>query len=356
MKALSLALVAMWSGTALAGRNERLQPAGATDTEVLKGNVLVWHDAALFTEPNESAPVVHAASLKGDRKDAVGDVVPMHVVSATKDFVEVEPAAEMDCAWSRLQTTDDLARLRLFVRRADLAPAIVAPFEKSFPDGSRIALRPGVAVVPTSDGKFVVGMRNATVVIEIPTAALGHAYTPDVVKAPAVLVNREYELAAKTAASLGDHAVTLQGLRAQSYEPHGVTSLLSIKTRCVALDVVAPTRAIKAIDNDDEEGTVGGSSGLGVLELRDHDYIAPGTPLSTASGRVVAAAAKPIYLMSSPHGKTACIERHVRVGVLDGEALDPKDGDDRLRVCAPSGRVIHERVRSSSSGNGATAR
>jgi len=96
--------------------------------------------------------------------------------------------------------------------------------------------------------------------------------------------------------------------------------------------------------------------GTGVLALREHDYIPAGTPLATPSGRTIAAAGKPIYLSQPPHGKTACVDRHVTIDVDGGDALAPTESDDRVRVCAPAGRVIHERMRSSGSANGATGR
>jgi hypothetical protein len=351
---LALVVVAGLGGRAFA--TERIEPSGAADTEQLRGNVLVWTDATLYTEPTDTATTLHAASLPAARKDSVGAVVPMHVVSIAKGFVEVEPATELDCTWSRLQTSDDLARLRVFVKRTDLAPVLVTAFEKTFEDGSRIAMRPGVALVPTADGKFVVGVHGGgEVAVELPAAAVGHAYTPDKSKVTNTLTDREYVLAPKTAVAFGEGKTTLDGHHAIGVQHHGATTLFSIVTRCVALDVIAPTKAVRAVD-DDTEAELEPSSGLGVLDLRDQDYIPAGTVLSTPSGHAIAAAAKPIYLMSAPHGKTACIDRRVRVGTIGSDALAPADGDDKIRVCAPSARVFHERVRSSSSANGTTRR
>src|SRR5262245_28147018 len=140
---LSLLLVAM---PAFADRH--VEPPHASDTDVLSGNVLVWHDAALYTDASDAAQTVHVAKLDAARKDRVGHVVPMHVLGTKGAFVEVEPFATRDCTWSQLMTHDDVAKLRLFVRRDDLAPVLVKPFTKSFADGCKVALRPGMAVVP----------------------------------------------------------------------------------------------------------------------------------------------------------------------------------------------------------------
>src|SRR5690242_4071712 len=108
---LAFTIVVVSSAHAFADRLTRIDPPGATDGEALKGNVLVWNDAKLYTEASDDAPAVHAASLRAARKDALGEVVPMHVVSVAKGFVEVEPADKVDCVWSRLQTSDDVAKL-----------------------------------------------------------------------------------------------------------------------------------------------------------------------------------------------------------------------------------------------------
>lgn len=352
MRLLPLLLL---SAPAFAGTS---QPIGASDSETLKGNVLVWNDTTFYTDASDDATTVHAASLLGARKDAAGEVVAMKIISVTKTgFVEVEPAAELDCTWSRLQTSDDLAQLHLFVKRADLAPVLVDNFSKNYNDGSRVALKPGMPLVPTSDGKYVVGVRgHGDIAIELSAQSVGHSYTPEkAAKAATTIGDREYELVPKTPVNLGDTSMVLEGQRAIGIEPRGVQTLFSIKTKCAALDVVAPSKSVREI-SDDEEDLIEVSSGLAVMDLRDSDYIPQGTILSTPSGRAIAAAAKPIYLMSAPHGKTACIDRRIKIGIYQGEALEPKDGDDKIKVCAPATRVLHEHVRSSSSANGTTRR
>jgi len=352
MKLLALLLL---SAPAFAGTT---QPSGASDSETLKGNVLVWNDATFYTDASDDATTVHAASLKGARKDAAGEVVAMKIISVTKNgFVEVESAAELDCTWSRLQTSDDVAHLHLFVKRADLAPVLVDGFSKTYNDGSRVALKPGMPLVPTSEGKYVVGVRgHGDIAIELPSQSVGHSYTPEkAAKTTATLSDREYELAPKTPVNLGDTSLVLEGQRAIGIEPRGSQTVFSIKTKCAALDVVAPSKSVREI-SDDEENMIEVSSGLAVMDLRDSDYIPQGTVLSTPSGHAIAAAAKPIYMMSPPHGKTACIDRRIKIGVYEGEALEPKDGDDKIKICAPSTRVLHEHMRSSSSANGTTRR
>ena len=336
--------------------DDRGEPTGASDGEALHGNVLVWQDATFYVEPSDDAATLHAASLAGARKDSPGAIVPMHVVGTTRDFVEVEPAAANDCAWARLATSDDLARLHLFVKRSALAPVLVEPFTRSFDNGTKIALRPGVALMPTTGGKYLAALRGGTVAVELPATAVGHAYTPDKSRPVTAISDREYVVPAKTALALGETSLVLDGQRATGTEPHGGSTLMLFRARCVALDLLAPTKAVHAVDDDDDEASIAMGGGTGVLALREHDYIPAGTPLATPGGRTIAAANKPIYLSAPPHGKTACIERHVTIDVDGGDALAPTEGDDRVRVCAPAGRVIHERMRSAGSANGATGR
>src|SRR5207302_5699310 len=174
-----------------------------------------------------------------------------------------------------------------------------------------------------------------------------------------VAMDREYEIAARAVATIGDKPVALARRRASGVERRGVTTIALFESRCATLAVAVPTNAVRAIDDDGESTIDMGASGTGVLGMRDQDYIAPGTVLSTPSGRAIAAAAKPIYLASAPHGKLACIERRVRVEASadgGGEVEDPRDADDKLRLCAPASRVVHEKYRHAWSSGGATGR
>jgi hypothetical protein len=277
----------------------------------------------------------------------------MHAVASRGAFVEVELADGAGCTWTRLATNDDIAKLHVYVKRADLAQVLVKPFEKTFADGTRIALRPGVAVVPAAAGHYTLSLRGHAIDAEIPSASVGYAFTPERAK-PAALTVRDLALDAAAKPTLGDHRVALGGLHASSSEARGATALVSIEDRCIAVTVAVASKAVKTVDEDDDE--LGGSSGLGVLDLRQHDYIPALTPLASPTGQQLAYAAKPIYLMSTPHGKTACIERRLRLEATVSGAPEIADTDDRLRLCAPTARVVHEKLRTASSANGTTTR
>jgi hypothetical protein len=169
--ALSLLLA---TSPAFAG--EKLDPTAADDKLALKGNVLVWHDATLLAEPSETARTLQLATFDVPRKDRVGHAVVMKVIAGKGPFIEVELAGDEGCTWSRVVVPDDLARVRMFVRRADLAPVIVKPFAKTFPDGTAITLGVGTPVVATDAGTFVVSLHGDEVEVDVPAASVGHAY------------------------------------------------------------------------------------------------------------------------------------------------------------------------------------
>jgi hypothetical protein len=332
---------------------------GAPLDEPLRGNVLVWHDATFYTDASDGAPAIHVAALPAsvDRARALGRVVAMRVVATKGEYVEVEPA-ELDCTWSRVATSDDIAKLHLYVKRADLAPVLAKPFARAFDDGTRVELKPGVPVATAPGGGYSVALKAGVISLDLPSAAVAHAYAPEKVKSQPATMDREYEVAAPAVATLGDKPVTLARRRASGVERRGATTIALFESRCATLAVAVPTKSVRPVDDDGEASIDMGGNGAGVLGLRDQDYIAPGTVLSTPSGRAVAAAAKPIYLASAPRGKLACVDRRVRVEAPGdgGEVEEPRDADDKLRLCAPASKVVHEKYRHAWSNGGATGR
>lgn len=324
--------------------------AAHADPDSLTGNVLVWHDAALYTAPADDAPAIHLASLPGGRTEAIGHVVPMHVVGTHDGFVEVELADGAGCTWTQLATNDDIAKLHLFVKRDDLATVLVKPFEKTFADGTRIALRPGVAVVPTSSGAYALSLRGHEVSAEIPAASVGLAYAPEKTKAAAMNL-RDAALDAKASAKLGDQTVALGGMRVSGM----ANGLATIEDRCASLTVAVAAKSVKVVDEVDD--SIGGSSGFGVLDIRESDFIPALTPLATPAGKQIAFAAKPIYVVAAAHGKNVCFDRRLRLESVSASAPGVEASDEsRLRLCAPAAKIAHERIRTASSANASTVR
>ncbi|MBA2544116.1 MAG: hypothetical protein H0V17_31015 [Deltaproteobacteria bacterium] len=126
-------------------------PRGPEPTAKLAGTVLVWNDATFYLDADDKAST-QLATIAGPRKDHVGQVVPLRVVSTTGDFVEVESVVGTDCTWTKLPQPEDLTKLRLFVKRSDLAPVVVKPFTKTWPNGTSLAVRAGLPALRTAHG------------------------------------------------------------------------------------------------------------------------------------------------------------------------------------------------------------
>jgi hypothetical protein len=316
----------------------KLAPTGAADSETLRGNVLVWHDASLFTQADETAQSVKLATFDVPRADRVGHVVAMKVVSAKGAFVEVELVGDDDCTWSHVVVPDDLARVRLFVRRADLAPALVKPFTKSFPDGTSITLAPGTPLVATDTGTHVISWRGDELEVDVPSGSVGHSYRPS--RAESVMsAGQTLAVAKTTKATVGERALALTAWNASPVERRGESTVVALEDRCISAHVAVPTKALS--DVDESTINVGANSGgSAVLALRDECFLPKLTPLSVGAHQV-AVAAKPIYLHSEPMGKQACIQRQIRIE----SALEIKATDEKLRFCAPAKRVARDVMR-----------
>jgi hypothetical protein len=329
--------------------------ARADSVEQLKGNVLVWHDAALYLEPADDAQSMHVAKLDAAREQRVGHAVPMRVVATHGDFVEVEVIDDAQCAATRIAKNDDITKLHLYVKRADLAPALVKAFDKTFADGTHIALKPGVPLAPAADGRYAAVVRGHAVELEIPSASVGYGYTSDRPTAFAIGA-QDYVIASGAAATLGDRAVAFDGLHASKIEAKGDTTLVTFEDRCTAATVAVAAKSVHP--TDDTPDSIGASSGIGVLDLRGNDYIPAATAMTTVHGHPLAVSAKPIYLMDRPMAKTVCVVRRLRLdpAVAWAPAIDNDDVDDHYRVCAPTARVTHERVRTASASAGSSAR
>ncbi|MBX3162792.1 MAG: hypothetical protein KF773_42915 [Deltaproteobacteria bacterium] len=324
--------------------------ADAPASEPLRGYVLVWHDATLYADASDTAPHVRVAATLPARR--AGHAFPMRVVSAGGAFVEVEPSGDVHCTWSRIATTDDIGQLRLFVRRSDLAPVVTRAHAKKFADGTAIQLRPGVPVVAQAGGWYAAGLRGDELPVEVPAASVGWSYTPEREK-PRSITGHEFELAPKTKVTLGDRSVTLNAApSATSAERRGATVMYAMEDRCIAATVAAPSASVRDSDEDASDIATGG--GYGVLDLRQEDYLPAATPLFVDK-RQVAISTKPIYLHARGTAKTVCFERRIKLATA---MLPPSTDeiDDRLRLCAATTRVVHEKLRSSRSANGTTGR
>src|SRR5689334_17454888 len=205
------------------------------------GNVLVWADAPLYLDANPSGPSVRMGTLDLGREKDVGYVVPMHVVGVKDDLVEVEPTSDVECAWWRLAKPYGLGNLRLFVKRADLAPVLTRPFKASYKDGSSIALEPGVAVLA---GK--VAFNRGVVPVTIPASSIGASYAPHNVAAVTKPDKKKVLLDQATDVKLGDATFPLGPWVSATATPRGDRMLFPIAARCMSAMVSAPKEHVHA--------------------------------------------------------------------------------------------------------------
>ncbi|HEY5926159.1 MAG TPA: hypothetical protein VIV11_30950 [Kofleriaceae bacterium] len=339
MRSLAYLLLLISSPVFAASKTD---PSSAPDGKALRGSVLVWHDATLYTAPVDSASTLQLATFEGARKDHVGHVVAMKVVASKGAFVEIELAGAEDCTWSRVVVPDDLARVRLFVKRADIAPVVIKPFTKTFADGTAINVGVGTPVIATDAGTYMVSLRGDELEVDVPATSVGHAYAA--AKATrTVIAGETLALAAATKATLGDRTLTLSARQAAPGERRGEQTIVAVDDRCVMARVMVASTTLGEVDDTTiDVGT--GSGGNDVMSLRDECYLPKLTPLSVGT-RMVAVAAKPIYLHAEPMGKNACIQRAIKIE----SALAINLTDDRLRVCAPATKVMRDRMRSARS-------
>jgi len=233
----------------------------------------------------------------------------------------------------------------MFVKRADLAPVVTKPFDKTFSDGTHVALRPGVAVVPEANGVYAISVGGDDLDVELPPASIGHAYTPE--RAKVVVVNaQDYAIAPATKAILGDRPVAI-ARHASSVDKRGATTLYTIDSRCAAVTVAVPSAAVSLVDDGDDT-TVLSEGRRGMIDVHGADYLPIATTLSTPSGAPIATAAKKIYLPGSSMGKQACFDRRMWIDAPSALAPDHDGVDDKLRLCAPVSKVAHDKVRTSS--------
>jgi hypothetical protein len=304
--------------------------AGAAADPKLTGNVLVWVDAPMYLDASATGPSVKLGTLDQGRDQDVGFVVPMHVIGTSGDFVEVEPTADVECAWWRLARPDGLTSLHLFVRRDDLAPVLVKPFTATFKDGSRIALEPGVAVL---DGK--VAFHDAVVPAAVPEASRGIAYAPHSVAAVPKRGAHTFLLDEKTEVTLGTQTFALGPWVANTAEPRGKRMLVHLAARCMTAVISAPKEHLHR-DVALGHGPPGVSEEGRKLSVPTGDryYLAQGTPLTSEKGDHVVATLGEERDIKKPTAGRGCTDF-----VVTRE--EPNLDAPRTRDTSPISRTLH---------------
>ena len=301
---------------------------GRESTE-LRGDAMVWEDAALYLEPSETGTHVRFSTFGRTRRDEVSRALPVKIVSAAlRDFVEVELVEASTCAPQSAYVDRRITGLHLYVKRADLAPVLVKAFAASHSDGTSVKLRAGVPVVPTASGAYLVAARGDVLRLPIPHASVGFTYARTKVDEPVLPKGQLWRLDRTLSVKLGDSDFEARaGWLATKPATHGETVNVRWSTRCIDLVVGVPAKSLRKVVRPSDEGYMYGRSSATTKHV-----IPRGTPLSTFLGREVAIAAEDIDVHpNAEHGK-ACFDASFELRRLDerGSMLRRP-----VRLCAP---------------------
>jgi hypothetical protein len=326
---------------------EHVDPEVAADTIALDRpglGVLIWVDARLYLDPVDTAPSVQLA-LPITRKDAVGQVVPARVLGSDKSFVQIEPTKDVDCTWSKLASHKDLAKLKLWVKRTDLAPVLAKPFRQAWKDGTRITLATGTPLGRSKKG-YVVSIHGEQIEVAVPATSVTYAYKPG--KVVGVKKRAKKVWLDKKPVTIGDQALQLSLLwTAPNVQARGNRVLFTLEARCMTA-VVSVARTDVDRDLHGFAAMVGPTGGEMGSKLGAERWLLPkGTALTSATGTASVAVTSITIEVPNP-GKTArvCIERPIEIAqpVADAPGIDDsKPADRTLKLCAPASAIQHDR-------------
>jgi hypothetical protein len=326
---LSIAIVAALAGSAAA-------------EAPLSGNVLVWADAPLYLDAAASGASVRVGTLDLGREKDVGHVVPMHVVSVHDDVVEVEPTADTECAWWRMVKPEGLDNVRLFVKRADLAPVLTKAFKASYKDGSSVSLQAGVAVL---DG--TVGFNRGVVPVKIPAASVGVSYKPHKVAAVPKL-SKKFLLDEATDVMLDGATFPLGPWVAGAAQPKGKRMMVTIAARCMTAVISAPKEHVHAgVAINQALAAAPPPRRVATSTGSERHYLPAGTKLTSETGdHVVATLTSDRDVLKPKPAGRACAEFVITRDdpfVDVPHTADASQPQRTLELCAPGELVKTER-------------
>lgn len=241
--------------------------------------MLVWADAPMYLDAAASGASVRVGTLDLGREKDVGHVVPMRVVSVHDDVVEVEPTADTQCAWWRMVKPEGLDNVRLFVKRADLAPVLAKPFKATYKDGSRVSLQAGVAVLGGT-----VGFNRGVVPVKIPDASIGLSYKPHKV-AGVPKLTRKFLLDEATDVMLGGTTFPLGPWVAGAATKRGKRMMVTIAARCMTAVISAPKERVHAgVALNQTLAAAPAPRRVATAGGRERHYLPAGTKLTSETG------------------------------------------------------------------------
>ena len=299
-----LALTAASLGPATAFGDDEFDIPGL-DAPDLRGDALVWEDATFHLEPwDTGAAGVRFASFGRGRREEVGRAMPVRIVDSTRrTFIEVEVPNRADCTWRRLGADPRIDALRLFVRRDDLAPALIKPFVAQYGDGTKIKIGIGAPVMPTTNGDYLVAVKADKLRLAIPHGSVGYVYKAGKITEPDLPAGKLVRIDRNATAKVGDETFAIRSSWiAPAPDKKTDVALVRWTTRCLDMVVSVPANTLRATEPPRATSTPTPPPvvGSGVR-------IPPGAPLASIGGRELAVASAPIAV-TAPSAGTACFD------------------------------------------------
>lgn len=301
---MRLLCIALCLSPLIAAAEEELDIPGL-DAADLRGDAMIWEDATIFLEPYESSASVRF-NVFSRRRDQVGQAIPVRIIdSSLKNFVEIEPPGRGDCTWRKLEIENRLEGLRLFVRREDLAPVLIKPYEMKWPDGTRIKLAIGMPVMPTSTGDYAVGLKQDKIRLAIPHASVGYLYKTGKISDPEPIKEKTALVSRGASVKLGDDGFQVRSTwYGAAPDRKSDQALVKLTARCLEMVISAPVSNLRVT----EPTRVIPSALPPPLPVTGWK-IPTGTPLMLPSGREVAVAAKDIGVqLPAPAPEQICFD------------------------------------------------
>lgn len=311
--------------------DEDLDIPGLEATD-LRGDAMIWEDATIYLEPYESSAAVRFNAF-GRRRDEVGRAISVRIVdSSLKNFVEVVPTGRGDCTWRRLDIDNRLEGLRMFVRREDLAPVLVKPFEMKWSDGTRIKLGVGMPVMPTSTGDYLITLRQDKLRVAIPHGSVGYLYKGGKIVDPEPPKEKVALLPRGTNVKLGDDGFQIRSVWYAPVPDRKDNALIKLSARCLEVVVQASITNVRVMEPPRPY------PGMPPQPAPVNGWRIPaGTPLITPSGREVAVAARDIAVqMPAPAPEQVCFDARFSM-IKEDESYGTQSRT--VRLCASGSAV-----------------
>lgn len=329
----------------------------------LSGYVLVWGDAWLgdggaagaggivYVDPDQEAtgarvPRPNRARLTDDTSRPLAGVYVMKVVADHGATLELQnvPESERDRHCYQGLTGLDQVALTLHVARADLAPTTPREITKTYPDGTAVTLRAGVALGPAAARRAVLA-DGVNLSLPLDDRDVGLAYEPSVaLDADDQAALGEIMAAQDAKLRFGDGEVGAREhpMQVSKQEPAGADVLVTLPLPCLEL------RVLTSPDKIGDDSWI--EAGVGVPAWSTHAARAGATiywPDGRVAGKTIAETplvrsdaeweeqALGVTRMSSGY---SCY--WLRVRDPDG-TQDPVEVESMLRVCF-SGKDVRE--------------